>query len=118
MFDSVIPSGARNLSFFIFLQFNRREIPRSARNNRNGVFFRSLLEQNFGAGLILAHENLTQRLAHPRKVALEALNRFHAFQRGIRTQSNMNFLLHFAAHEFGGISVSKFEEIAAKISAT
>jgi hypothetical protein len=39
---SVIPSGARNLSFFVFLQLNRREITRSARNDRNGEFFRKL----------------------------------------------------------------------------
>jgi hypothetical protein len=39
---SVIPSEARNLSFFIFLQLNRREIPRFARNDRLKYFFRSL----------------------------------------------------------------------------
>jgi hypothetical protein len=42
VFYSVIPSGARNLSFFVFLQLNQREIPRSAQNDRNGAFFRSL----------------------------------------------------------------------------
>ncbi len=39
---SVIPSEARNLSFFVFLQLNRREIPRFARNDKIKYFFRAL----------------------------------------------------------------------------
>jgi hypothetical protein len=42
VFDSVILSGAKNLSFFVFLLLDRREILRSAQNDRNGEFFRNL----------------------------------------------------------------------------
>jgi hypothetical protein len=40
--DSVILSGAKNLSFFVFLLLDRREILRSAQNDKNGEFFRDL----------------------------------------------------------------------------
>ena len=43
---SVIPGEARNLSFFVFLQLNRREIPRFARNDRIKYFFRSLFSRD------------------------------------------------------------------------
>jgi hypothetical protein len=42
VFYSVILSGAKNLSFFVCLLLDRREILRSAQNDRNGEFFRSL----------------------------------------------------------------------------
>jgi hypothetical protein len=41
VFYSVILSGAKNLSFFVFLVLNRREILRSAQNDRIGEFFRN-----------------------------------------------------------------------------
>jgi hypothetical protein len=41
----VILSEAKNLSFFVLLQLNRREILRFAQNDRNRGFFRKLLSQ-------------------------------------------------------------------------
>jgi hypothetical protein len=42
----VIPSEARNPSFFIFLYLNRREIPRFARNDGINYFFRKLFNRD------------------------------------------------------------------------
>jgi hypothetical protein len=39
VFYSVILSGAKNLSFFVFLLLDRRAILRSAQNDKNGEFF-------------------------------------------------------------------------------
>ncbi len=43
---SVILSEAKNLSWFLFLCLNRREILRFAQNDRTRPFFRSLLEND------------------------------------------------------------------------
>jgi hypothetical protein len=49
VFYSVILSGAKNLFFFVFLLLNRREILRSAQNDRNGEFSRSLFSRGVQA---------------------------------------------------------------------
>jgi hypothetical protein len=41
---SVILSGAKNLSFFVFPLPNRREILRSAQNDSNGEYFSAICE--------------------------------------------------------------------------
>jgi hypothetical protein len=43
--SAVILSEAKNLSLFLFLYLNRREIPRSAWNDKINYFFRSLFSQ-------------------------------------------------------------------------
>jgi hypothetical protein len=42
--NAVILSEAKNLSFFVLLNLNRREILRFAQNDTTSHFFRSLLE--------------------------------------------------------------------------
>src|SRR4029077_10516925 len=52
--NSVILSGAKNLSLFLFLYLDRREILRFAQNDRTRPFFRSLFHQS----LVTSHQSL------------------------------------------------------------